>query len=181
MEENKELLTELMRYLQKKYIQVNEIGRITKELGDALSGGDRESIQMLLRMRQSEIEKASETERAIRTILNTVDPSTREGLKKLLNVNSEVQASGIGPESQKIMDLSSQVKRSLARTVEIDRVISRKLAGSDSYYAKAVDFYSRSRSSSTLPITLRRCFMIRFSLLSCAIYKCRCIFSFISP
>ncbi len=137
MEENKELLTELMRYLQKKYIQVNEIGRITKELGDALSGGDRESIQMLLRMRQSEIEKASETERAIRTILNTVDPSTREGLKKLLNVNSEVQASGIGPESQKIMDLSSQVKRSLARTVEIDRVISRKLAGSDSYYAKA--------------------------------------------
>ena len=52
MKNREELLTEVVRQLQKNYVRFVEIERITKELGDALSGDDRGSVQLLFGMRQ---------------------------------------------------------------------------------------------------------------------------------
>ena len=52
-----ELLSEILRRVQRNCVRMVEIERLTKELGDALSRNDQESAQLLMKMRQDEMEQ----------------------------------------------------------------------------------------------------------------------------
>ena len=54
-----ELWTELLKQMHRRYEAVNEVFRLTKEIADTLSRDDRVAAQMLLGMRQEEIEHLS--------------------------------------------------------------------------------------------------------------------------
>ena len=132
MENQKELLAEIIRQQKKNYIRLVEIERLTKELGDALSRGDNEAAQLLLGMRKDEMDKADEGKRGMYAILDSLNPGDREQVRALLggrSINAQKDE-----ETEQVIQLSVQMKRILERTVEIDKVISRKLAGEDSYY-----------------------------------------------
>ena len=60
MNEMQELIQEILTGMQRRYRGMSEIERLTKELADTLSSGDRESAQLLLNMRQSEMEKVGD-------------------------------------------------------------------------------------------------------------------------
>lgn len=136
MEEKEGLLEEIMQQMQRKYMQFIEIEKLTKELGDTLSRGDRESVQLLLEMRQDEMNKADSTQKDIETILSAVDSDTASEIRGWLDEKKELSADEDGFEAKKIKELSVQTRKSLERTISIDRIISQKLAGKDSYYSE---------------------------------------------
>lgn len=133
MEERKEIFTEVARLMQQKYTRLLEIDKLTMELGEVLSRDDRESAQLLLAMRQNEMDIASETEHGIRAMLDAVDAEGRMELKSLLN--GEKKADSEDFEAGKVFELGEKIRNILAHTISIDKVVSRKLAGKDSYYA----------------------------------------------
>ena len=136
MGEKEELLTEVMRQVQRKYMRFAEIEKLTNELGDTLSRGDRESVQLLLEMRQDEMEEADSIERGIAAILRAVASNTADEIRGLLDCTKELPSDEIGFEAKKIKELSRQIRRSVDRTISVDRAISQKLAGKDSYYSE---------------------------------------------
>lgn len=56
MENREELLTEVLKRVQRNYVHMVEIERVTKDLAEAMSRNDQESIQLLIKMRQEELE-----------------------------------------------------------------------------------------------------------------------------
>ena len=132
MERRKELFEEVVRQLQKNYVRLSEIEKLTKELGDALSRSDNEAAQIFLGMREDEMDKADEGKRGLYAILDAMDSKDRDSVRVLLNghsINGEKDE-----ETEKILKLSVQIKHVLERTIDADKVISRRLAGKDSYY-----------------------------------------------
>lgn len=108
MKNREELLTEVVRQLQKNYVRFVEIERITKELGDALSGDDRGSVQLLFGMRQEEMDRASEGRERIITILETLEEADQAELRAILNETDVQKAEDF--ESRKIIELNGQIK-----------------------------------------------------------------------
>ena len=51
MENREELLTEVLKRVQRNYVHMVEIERVTKDLAEAMSRNDQESIQLLIKMR----------------------------------------------------------------------------------------------------------------------------------
>lgn len=132
MENKEELLTEILKRVQRNYTRVVEIERITRELGDALSRNDQESAQLLIKMRQDEMEMVGESRDEIQMLLQTVDEKEREKLKDWLNGKRGEQPDSF--EAQKIMDISGTLTQILDRTISLDTAINKKIAGKDSFY-----------------------------------------------
>lgn len=110
-----------------------EIERITKELGSALSSNDRESVHLLLKMRQSEMDLASEVKQEIQLLIR----SGGDEKEKLLSwLQGEAKEQPKSFEEKKILELSCQLRQVIKRTTEIDKVLNSRLAGKDSYYQK---------------------------------------------
>lgn len=130
---DQELWTELLKQMQRRYGTVDEVFRVTKELTDALSRDDRMAAQMLLEMRQEELDHFSESEEKIYMLLECVDQQEREEILKLLK--GERKASPEASfEEKKIGEIGENIRRNLEKVLELDRVISVRLAGKDSFY-----------------------------------------------
>lgn len=129
-----ELLSEILRRVQRNCVRMVEIERLTKELGDALSRNDQESAQLLMKMRQDEMEHTSETKEEIRLLLQSAEVSEKEKLRSWLAGEDKYKPDCF--EAGKILEFSSQMALVLSRTISIDKAINQKLAGKDSYYQK---------------------------------------------
>ena len=132
MNEMQELIQEILTDMQRRYRGMSEIERLTKELADTLSSGDRESAQLLLNMRQSEMEKVGDVDHALREMLHVLEPEKREYIAGLMNGNE--QSGYDSPEEEKIVRMAEQTSRILERIIVVDKILSQKLAGKDSYY-----------------------------------------------
>lgn len=134
MENREELLMEILKRVQRNYRHMVEIERVTKEMADSLSRNDQESVQLLMKMRQDELERFMESKREIQMLIE-VGGEDKEKLKSWLNGESKYQPDGF--EEKKILELSSQLQQALKRTIDIDRVFNSRVAGKDSYYQSA--------------------------------------------
>lgn len=130
---DQELWTELLKQMQRRYGTVDEVFRVTKELTDALSRDDRMAAQMLLEMRQEELDHLSESEEKIYMLLECVDQQERNGILKLLKGERKV-SSEASFEEKKIGEIGENIRRNLEKVLELDRIISVRLAGKDSFY-----------------------------------------------
>lgn len=134
MENREELYSEILKRVQRNYMHMAEIERITRELGTALSGNDRESAQLLIRMRQSEMDLASEVKQEIQMFIRSAGDEKERLLSWLKGEAKETPESF---EEKKIVELSNQLRQVTRRAVEADKAINSRLAGKDSYYQKA--------------------------------------------
>lgn len=132
MTDRKELLSEILKRVQRNYMHIVEIERLTKELGEACSRNDNESAQMLLKMRGEEMDKASETKQEIQMILLAASDAQRKEMELWLRGRGESSSDEF--EARKIQELSSQFALAIKRTIELDRAINSRMAGKDSYY-----------------------------------------------
>lgn len=130
---DQELWTELLKQMQRRYGTVDEVFRVTKELTDALSRDDRMAAQMLLEMRQEELDHLSESEEKIYMLLECVDQQERNGILKLLKGERKA-SSEASFEEKKIGEIGENIRRNLEKVLELDRIISVRLAGKDSFY-----------------------------------------------
>lgn len=134
MSEMQELMEEILKRMQRKYKGLLEIERITKELAELLSAGDRESVQLLMNMREEEIESTGKEDLALRELLNAMDCDTRQYFVNMMN--GCVDSSAEDFLEKKICQLGEQTRNVCAKTVQLDKVLSMKVAGKESYYQK---------------------------------------------
>ena len=134
MENREELLMEILKRVQRNYRHMVEIERVTKEMADALSRNDQESAQLLMKMRQDELERFLDSKREIQMLIE-VGGEDKEKLRSWLNAESKYQPKEFG--EKKILELSCQLQQALKRTIDIDKVFNSRVAGKDSYYQAA--------------------------------------------
>lgn len=132
MENKEEFLTEILRRVQQNYVHMVEIERLTKDMGDSLARNDKESVELLLKMRGEEMEQAGAAKREIQTILEAMNGEEKEKFRSWLNGESKYEPEDF--ESRKIAELSSQTQHILNRTISLDKVLNSKVAGKKSYY-----------------------------------------------
>lgn len=128
-----EILEFVLTGMLRKYRSLLEIEKLTGELSDLLSGGDRDSVQIMLKMRQEAIEKAQEDDAQLRELLAALDRTDYLYVSGLMNGAGE-NISGKFIEEKKITELAVQTKNLLGKVIAADKRISIKLAGKDSYY-----------------------------------------------
>lgn len=128
----KAMLVEILKEMQKQYNYIVEIERITREMGDSLSRNDRESVQMLLGMRQEEMDKADVCIGNVDCLVAAL--SAEEGFKVRGWLKGNADVNPDTPEAQMLAEKGKSIQLALKRTIELDRHISIRLSGKDSYY-----------------------------------------------
>ncbi len=130
---DQELWTELLKQMHRRYQAVDEVFRQTKEIADALSRDDRMAAQMLLGMRQEELDRLTESKEKIYLLLECADQQERTEILNLLEGKCEASLEA-SFEEKKIGEIGENIRRNLEKIVALDRMISVKLAGKDSFY-----------------------------------------------
>ena len=126
------IFVEIMKKLQKKYGSMNEIFKTTQEMQDALARDDRVSLEMLIKMRQDEIDRAVDCDRDIQYLLSVLAPERREQVRDWLNHVTAKEQDGF--EAVKIGEIAESIRKVLERTIQVDSRMSQRVAGKDSFY-----------------------------------------------
>lgn len=132
MKNVQEILSEVLKRVYKKYTGMVEIEKLTRELEDALNRSDRKAAELILEMRQKEMESVSQMKQELRELLESMDGNLKEDVRRLLN--GELPKGKNSPEAEKISNISRQCNNMLKSICAIDRVLSRRVAGENSYY-----------------------------------------------
>lgn len=132
MDNRKGILLEILKRVQQNYRHMLEIERLTKELGEAFSRNDHDSAQLLLKMRGDEMDEATQTKHEIRTLILDVSEDERGAVESWLKGEKCGETQEF--EAVKIQELSSQMIQVLKKTIVLDKAISSRMAGEDSYY-----------------------------------------------
>lgn len=126
------MLLEILKEMQKKYQCMAEIERITREVGDFLSRNDQTSVQLLLGMRQDEMDKVDVFNRNIKCLISVLSPE--EAVKVDDWMKGQENWIPDSQISEKVIEKGKNIQQILKRTIEIDRFISTRIAGTHSFY-----------------------------------------------
>ena len=127
-----EMLEEILKLVYREYREIVEIERLTCELEETLNHSDRKSANLILEMRQSEMERVSQAKRAISELLESMDDDLKNDIKRLLE--GEQLSERKESEAERISMISRQRNHTMENIRRIDRASSRRVAGKDSYY-----------------------------------------------
>lgn len=129
-----ELLTEITKIMQKKYMHMNETLRLTKEMAEGLSRDDKVTMQMLLEMRGEELEAIATCDKNVHLLLEGADEALGANLLDLLKgtVSEDMKAEALAGS---LANIVQNTKHVLNQTIEVDKHMSCRLAGADSFYS----------------------------------------------
>ena len=127
-----EMLEEILKLVYREYREIVEIERLTCELEETLNHSDRKSANLILEMRQAEMERVSQAKRAIGELLESMDEDLKNDIKRLLE--GEQLSGRKESEAERISMISRQRNHTMENIRRIDRALSRRVAGKDSYY-----------------------------------------------
>ena len=125
-----EMLEEILKLVYREYREIVEIERLTCELEETLNHSDRKSANLILEMRQSEMERVSQAKRAISELLESMDDDLKNDIKRLLE--GEQLSERKESEAERISMISRQRNHTMENIRRIDRALSRRVAGKDS-------------------------------------------------
>ena len=132
MSYTEEMLEEILKLVYREYREIVEIERLTCELEETLNHSDRKSANLILEMRQSEMERVSQAKRAISELLESMDDDLKNDIKRLLE--GEQLSERKESEAERISMISRQRNHTMENIRRIDLALSRRVAGKDSYY-----------------------------------------------
>ena len=132
MSYTEEMLEEILKLVYREYREIVEIERLTCELEETLNHSARKSANLILEMRQSEMERVSQAKRAISELLESMDDDLKNDIKRLLE--GEQLSERKESEAERISMISRQRNHTMENIRRIDRALSRRVAGKDSYY-----------------------------------------------
>ena len=115
---------------RKKYNLLTEAMDLTRQLGEALDRNDDVSLRMLISMRQEPILQLEEVKKAAALRREGLSPEELERVSAL--------AAGASPregEEGAYFEEAGRCRRLLERLLELDRRLSLRLAGENSFYA----------------------------------------------
>ncbi len=127
--QQKEILEEIAGKLEKKYTGFVEIYRLTKELDDLLKNNDRDSVNMVMKMRGEEMDKINTIDEDINRACDLIGAKYRKYINKYNDFDSFPE------DLERIISIKKRNNRILEKIVEIDKRISVRLAGRKSFYS----------------------------------------------
>ena len=116
---------------RKKYNDLSEALDLTGQIGEALDRSDQVSVRMLVAMRQDPILHLGEIDQASQARRRDLTQEDRERAEALLK-----GAQPRSNEERTFLEQAGRTRRLLERVVELDRRISLRLAGENSFYKK---------------------------------------------
>lgn len=131
-----ELLNAVAVQVQKKYRHMAEVQQLTKELGQGLTKDDKIVTNMVLEMRGQELEKISTCDACIQQLLTGAPQGPRETVEEALGLRPCKDECEDNVFFKRIKDTVHATKHIWRQTVEMDKALSKRLAGADSYYGK---------------------------------------------
>lgn len=130
-EYRKEWMLTILKLMSSRQRHLNETLRLTKEIGETLDRNDRVAVQMLLEMRGNELEQIDEGIRKLQLFEETLPLETRQEIDALLTQGIMKERNEF---SEKIIEIAKSCKKTLDDIIVIDRRMSKRIAGSDSFY-----------------------------------------------
>lgn len=122
---------EVLKFMVARKNHFDEVLRITEEISETLSRNDRVSVQMLLGMRATELEGIDKTIIALEQFKEQLHPEAQQEIDRLLKGQEVPNQS---PEMDKIIDTANRCQRILQNIIAIDKRMSKRVAGTDSFY-----------------------------------------------
>ena len=114
---------------RKKYNYLCEVLDLTQQLGQSLDRNDPVSSKMLVSLRQDPIQSLDELNRSILQRKEEFSPEEQTRISELISGAAPAD----GPETA-FCNQVNLARRQLERVLELDRRISLRLAGEQSYY-----------------------------------------------
>ena len=109
----------------------NEITDITTQMADAIDRRDEVSVGLIIAMRSEPIERLSIADRALRNHLHELDEEDSQRIRAILNGEED---RAIDPIEKILAGQAAMNIRTHHKLVELDKVLSRKLAQDKSIY-----------------------------------------------
>lgn len=132
--ENRSMMMDILTLHQRKYNAVSEILRLTEEMGQLLSNNDNVSVQLVLQMRQDEMNRADDCSQSIARLEDSMTSDDRRQIQRILEDTENTDICQTF-EEKKLQEILRNIKLALKRTVELDSRISSRIAGKDSFYS----------------------------------------------
>lgn len=117
---------------RKKYNYLNEVLDLTEQIGQAADRNDQVAMRMLVAMRQDPILSLAEVDDTAKTRLEGLDREERERLEELRSGADQAR----NDAERTFLEQSGRTRRLLERVVELDRRVSFRMAGENSFYKK---------------------------------------------
>lgn len=116
---------------RKKYNLLSEVMDVSQQMGEALDRSDDVSVRMLVAMRQEPILHLEEVRQVAAARLEGLAAEDRERVGALRE-----GAAPQGTDEEAYCTQAGNARRLLERVLELDRRLSRRLAGENSFYAQ---------------------------------------------
>ena len=116
---------------RKKYNSLSEALDLTRQLGESMDRSDQVAVRMLIAMRQDPLLHLEEAERTAKDRRRSLTEEEQRRIRSLLK-GAEPQSS----EERTFLDQAGKTRRLLERVVELDRRVSLRMAGGQSFYKK---------------------------------------------
>lgn len=129
---DKVIILELLKQYQRQYRIALEIGKITEELGQAVSRNDDVSLHLILEMRQQSIAEMQDNRAVAAGFLERLDISEHSKLENLLKNPEKVQPESW--EEEKLQETFENIKSALRKAIDIDKRINLKIGEKKSFY-----------------------------------------------
>lgn len=125
MDDNK-LIQYIMFLLKKKYDAVEQIFSYTKDIQESLSQNDFYTVEMLLDMRANLMNDADNCDIEILRLKNELSDEIR--FRVACEMSDAQVISDLSFEETKIKELYTLTKKTLAKTIELNKVLEMKIA-----------------------------------------------------
>lgn len=119
---------------RKLYTCLTEILELTQEMSQALQRQDQVSLRMFLSMRQDEINRAVGYRAVLHRQWSQLPAQSGELLRGLAAGDSHLSPSS--PSETALLEQAKKNKALLVRIQSLDQVVSQRLGGPNSFYAK---------------------------------------------
>jgi len=124
---------EILKLLMRRKEHLAEILRITKEFSEALERNDGVTLRMLLEMREKELILVDEVLNETSMLRSQLMPQAQKEIEVLFEGGSVDNPT---LEMEKISVAVMNCRKILQDIITIDKRMSRKVAGEDSFYEK---------------------------------------------
>lgn len=114
------------------YRALTELEELTQELAEAVTRGDKVSIQMFLSMRRDPLNQMAQHQASLRRQYAALPGEDARLLRTLVESSSPPACDG----SEELVRQAARNRTILERIVRADRKISQRLTGNASFYAK---------------------------------------------
>jgi hypothetical protein len=123
---NQETAEKFLSNLRTKFRALNQVYDLTKEMEGALSSADVESLDIVLDMRQKQIDVCVGIDEANEKLLDTLSPEERVHAEGLLKTRDEYSVPQSEDEEQ-ILSMTKRIHTLLIKTIDYDNEISKRI------------------------------------------------------